>query len=684
MDFSFRKHFLVGGAGVFVLFLLVTGWYLDQKHSEDVDQFKTHAAIIADKVWAVDRVGIETYLKLAANINSFKLLSVSEADGRPFVSVEGAALDGFDRILVQANLTFVRHMSADILYKGERVGVLEGEKYIRPFFPLLNILITIIFLALAIVFLRYLFFTRHFLQKLVVERTQKLRESERRFEDLVNLLPEMVWETDLEGYITYINQAGRRRFGEEGDGSRLYFDLLEPRAQEKAKIKFSAALLGHDTGLQEYQAIEKDKTTFPLLLRCSPRYMHGQAVGMRMLGVDISERIKLEEQLQRDRRMKALGLMAGGVAHDLNNILSGVVGYPDLLLLDIPHDSILRGPIEAIKKSGMQAAEVVSDLLTVVRGGVVNRNVIDLNHLVAEYFDSAEFKTLQRAHPQIVYSFKATSDLATISCSAMHIRKALMNLVINSTEAITGAGEIEVFTYVDTIDQPLECQNGLLAPGVYARVAVCDNGVGIASKDIEHIFEPFYSKKVMGKSGTGLGMALVWNAVMDHEGGIRLFSDSNGTIVELYFSLDPHQQLEQVGNEIVLNGHNGHSFKKFMGNGEKILVVDDEVQQRDLADRMLSLLGYSVTCVSSGEEALAYLKESSVDFLVLDMLMPPGINGYETYAEVVKMYPQQKAAIVSGYAELADVQSAMDIGACGIVHKPYTIEQIGKMVYDAL
>lgn len=684
MYFSFRKYFLAGGAGVFVLFLLVAGWYIDKRHSEDVDQFKTHAVIIADKVWAVDRAGVETYLELAANLNSFKSLSVAEPDGRLFVAVEGAPLSGFDRILVQANLTFVRHMSADILYKDEHIAVLEGDRYIRLVFPLLNILIIIVFLTIIVVFLRYLFFTRYFLQKLVVERTQKLRESERRFEDLVNLLPEMVWETDLEGYITYINQAGTRRFGRVADGSGLYFDVLEPRAREQAKIKFSAALLGHDTGLQEFQAIEKDGTAFPLLLRCSPRYRHGQAVGMRMLGVDISERIKLEEQLQRDRRMKALGLMAGGVAHDLNNILSGVVGYPDLLLLDIPHDSSLRAPVEAIKKSGMQAAEVVADLLTVVRGGVVNRDVIDLNHLVEEYFDSAEFKTLQRAHSQIVYSFKSTPELATISCSAMHIRKALMNLVINSTEAIEGAGEIEIFIYVDTIEQPLECHNGILEPGSYVRIAVCDNGVGIAAKDIDHIFEPFYSKKVMGKSGTGLGMALVWNAVMDHDGGIRLFSDTNGTIVELYFALDSHKQLELSERPIVLNGHDDHSFKKFMGNGEKILVVDDELQQRDLADRMLSLLGYSVTCVASGEEALAYLTKSSVDFLVLDMLMPPGINGYETYAEVVKMYPEQKAAIVSGYAELADVQSAMKIGACGIVHKPYTIEQIGKMVYGAL
>ena len=685
MHFSFRKHFCVGGVVVLSLFLLAADWYIDKKNRQDIEQFVTHAYIIADEVWAVDRTGVETYLQLAASLNSFKSISVSELDGEIFVAVKGPSLDSFNSMLVRTKLMSVRHLAADILYKGERIAVLEGDRYVHLFFPLINIFIVILLVAVTIIFLRYLFATRYFLQKLVVDRTQKLRESECRFEDLVNLLPEMVWETDLQGCLTYMNQVGRQRLGVVVDGMSSYFDLLDPAARKQAEIKFQAAILGHESGLQELYALEKESGRFPLLLRCSPRFRHGQVVGMRMLGVDISERIKLEDQLQRDRRMKALGLMAGGVAHDLNNILSGVVGYPDLLLQDISLDPKLRAPLEAIKKSGMGAAEVVSDLLTVVRGGVVNRELICIKDVVQEYFDSPECRTLQQANPLVEYSTVYSYKVAIVSCSAMHIRKTLMNLVINSTEAIDGVGKITVITRIENSRESLSCHNTVLEPGSYVCLTVRDTGVGIAEEDIDHIFEPFYTKKVMGKSGTGLGMALVWNTVMDHNGGIRLLSDAAGTVVELYFPNHLEDQESAVLDPVYTTGKVGDaSYISFKGHGQKILVVDDEPQQRDVAVKMLTLLGYSVGSVHSGEEAVAYVRRTPVDCIVLDMLMPPGMNGYETYAEIVTQYPGQKAVIASGYAEVADVNSAMDLGVCGIVHKPYTIEEIGGMVQDAL
>ena len=292
---------------------------------------------------------------------------------------------------------------------------------------------------------------------------------------------------------------------------------------------------------------------------------------------------------------------------------------------------------------------------------------------------------MQQANPLVKYYPVSLDEGAKLSCSAMHIRKALMNLVINSTEAIEGAGEIIVTTQMSDIIEPMACHNGILAPGSYVCLSVGDNGIGIAEKDIDHIFEPFYSKKVMGKSGTGLGMALVWNAVMDHNGGIRLSSDANGTVAELYFPKYLGDQPNGIPAPVnPTSNFEGASYVSFKGHGEKILVVDDEPQQRDIADRMLSLLGYSVICVNSGEEAVEYVTHNPVDFIVLDMLMPPGINGHETYEKIIKSYPGQKAVIVSGYAEIADVKSAMSMGVCGIVHKPYTIEQIGKMVQAAL
>lgn len=683
MHFSFRQHFLLGGLVGVVLFLLLGSWYVDRRLKLDHEQFANHAVVIADEIWAVDRVGVETYLELAAHTNSFNKLCVREPGGRIFAEVDGLPLNSFEIFLVQIKLIRTHSLSKEIFYKGDTIATLHGDKYVHLLLPFFSILVTILLFGVIAVFLRYLFATRRFLQRLVVERTEKLKESENRFEDLVNLLPEMVWETDLDGKITYINKVGYKTFGVTQADKKVFYNLLTEKSRSKAKQKFKETVQGQEPGLQEYYAYALDGRRFPLLLRCSLRYYHSKVVGVRMLGVDISERIKLEEQLHRDRRMKALGLMAGGVAHDLNNILSGVVGYPDILLRQLDKDSQIRGTIKSIKKSGEQAAEVVSDLLTVVRGGVVKKEHTDINALVRDYFESNEFAKLKKNNPHISYDLHLDDKVSLLGCSSMHIRKALMNLVINGTEAVVDQGSVSVITELKEIKSQLECHSGLLEPGKYVVIAVKDTGLGIAQKDLNSIFEPFYSKKVMGKSGTGLGMALVWNAVMDHGGGIQLNSDPNGTLLEMYFPIGNEEASDSLDAKLA-KAPPGEEYKHYMGNGEKILVVDDEAQQRDLAEQMLTMLGYNVTCVNSGEKAVAHVKESDVDFVVLDMIMPSGMNGRETYEEILKNKPNQKAIIVSGYADSKDIAKSLKLGVADILTKPYTFEQLGKTVYAVL
>ena len=683
MHFSFRQHFLFSGLVGVVLFFLLGSWYVDQRIELDHEQFVNHAMMIADEIWAVDRVGVETYLKLAANVDSFKELSVREPGGRLFAQVDGPQLTAFDNFLLQIKLISTHSLSKEIFYRGDNIAILHGDKYVHLFQPLFSIFVTILLLGVIIIFLRYLYAIRRFLQQLVVERTEKLKESESRFEDLVNLLPEMVWETDYNGRITYMNMAGCRTFGVTQADKKIFYDLFTEKSRSKAKQRFRETLEGREPGLHEYYAYTVGGSRFPLLLRCSLCYHHSKIVGVRMLGVDISERIKLEEQLNRDRRMKALGLMAGGVAHDLNNILSGVVGYPDILLRQLEKDSKIRGTIKSIKKSGEQAAEVVSDLLTVVRGGVVKKEHTDINGLVGDYFVSNEFVELKKNNPHIDYELHLGAEVSQLDCSSMHIRKALMNLVINGTEAVVDSGQLFIITEVKKIRRQVECHSGVLAPGKYIVVAVRDTGLGIAPKDLNSIFEPFYSKKVMGKSGTGLGMALVWNAVMDHGGGIQVKSDPSGTLLEMYFPVEGDDPDGSTQTEVI-NTLPSEDYKQYMGNGEKILVVDDEPQQRDLAEKMLSILGYTVTSVDSGENAVVHVKKSDVDFVVLDMIMPSGMNGRETFEEILKNKPNQKAIIVSGYAESKDIATSLKLGVADILTKPYTLEQLGKVVHAVL
>ncbi|MGD9182395.1 MAG: PAS domain S-box protein [Desulfobacterales bacterium] len=381
-----------------------------------------------------------------------------------------------------------------------------------------------------------------------------------------------------------------------------------------------------------------------------------------------------EQKLYRAKRMETIGLMAGGIAHDLNNILSGIVGYPDLILMDLPENSPLRKPIEIIKSSGKRAAAIVSDLLAVARGVATGKEILNINSIIKEYIRCAEHKKLEAIKPNITFKFLLDSYLLNTECSSSHIKKSLLNLVTNAAEAIQDSGTVIISTTNRYLDKPLKGYEEV-RQGEYAVLTVSDDGLGLSAGELGRIFEPFYTKKIMGRSGTGLGLSVVWNTVQDHGGYVNVMSDEDRTIFELYFPITRAEvaaDTEQV------------SWENYAGNGEKILVVDDEELQREIACGLLIKLGYSAEAVSSGEEAIGYLKTHSVDLVVLDMIMFPGINGRETYERIIKIHPNQKAIIASGFAETEDVKDAQELGAGKYIKKPFTLVTLAIAVKEEL
>lgn len=388
-----------------------------------------------------------------------------------------------------------------------------------------------------------------------------------------------------------------------------------------------------------------------------------------------AEQQHLAAQLQRAEKMEAIGTLAGGVAHDLNNILSGVVSYPELLLLDLPKDSPYRESIEIIHDSGQKAAAIVQDLLTLARRGVAVTKVINLNDVIKEYLQSPQHGKLILQHDGTVFETDLAPDLLNIAGSPIHLSKTVMNLISNGAEAISGKGRVHIRTENRYISTPIVGYDNV-KQGDYVVFSVCDTGSGIAQEDLERIFEPFFTKKVMGISGTGLGLAVVWGAVKDHDGYIDVESKlGEGTTFTLYF---PVTRKEIETEEIP------PSIKAFMGNGEHILVVDDIETQRTIATSMLQKLGYRVSSVASGEEAVKFLQRHNVDLVVLDMLMPPGMDGLETYIKILETRPEQAAIIASGYSETKRVQEAEKHGAALYIKKPYSLAGIGKAIQEAL
>ena len=383
-----------------------------------------------------------------------------------------------------------------------------------------------------------------------------------------------------------------------------------------------------------------------------------------------------ENRLQRAEKMEAVATLAGGVAHDLNNILSGVVSYPELLLMQLPADSPLVDPLQTIQDSGKKAAAIVEDLLTLARRGVSTREVVNLNTVVAQYTASPEYRRMLSFHPDVEVTTRLDPDLLNLSGSPVHLAKTLMNLVSNAAEAMPSGGRITIATQNRFVDAH---QRGYeeMPPGDYCVLSVGDTGVGISSEERNKIFEPFYTKKKMGRSGTGLGMAVVWGTMQDHAGFIRIQSEiGQGTVMRLFFPATREPLAATQDPPVALD--------RFRGRGETVLVVDDVAEQRTVARRMLETMGYRVAVAASGEEALAFLETSSCDLVLLDMIMEPGIDGLETYRRMVDRRPGQKAIITTGFSETDRVRKAQALGAGRYLQKPYTLAKLGQSVRTEL
>ena len=305
------------------------------------------------------------------------------------------------------------------------------------------------------------------------------------------------------------------------------------------------------------------------------------------------EKTGLEERLQRAQKMEALGTLAGGVAHDLNNVLGVIVGYSELLLNEVNEVSPIRKRLEKIMSGSEKAAAIVQDLLTLARRGVPVRQVVNLNKIIVDFQNSPELEKLADYNSAVRIKLDLEPDLLNISGSSVHLGKALSNLVSNAVEAMPQGGDLTIKTANQYLDKPISGYDEI-REGDYVILSVSDTGEGIPATDLKRIFEPFYTKKVMGRSGTGLGLAVVWGTVKDHQGYINVQSEEGkGSTFTLYFPVTRESLSEEVASLAV---------SEYTGKGETILVVDDIKEQRELAAEMLKKLNYKFQSVASGEE----------------------------------------------------------------------------------
>jgi two-component system, cell cycle sensor histidine kinase and response regulator CckA len=510
-----------------------------------------------------------------------------------------------------------------------------------------------------------------------------LLESQKLFNQFMQHMPALAFIKDLEGRYIYVNEGYRKYFGLDlQDRIGKTDDELWPPEIAQQLRKNDSQVVARNESIVKVEIIKIDKQNRHQLVSKFPILKEGRLYAVGGLAVDIThrvqaeeERFKLAEKLQDGSKMEAIGNLAGGVAHDLNNILSVIVGYPELMLMDLDEKSPLRQQLLTIKKAGEKAAATVQDLLVLARRDIATSKVVNFNDIVNQYRQGRHHARLLNDRPDLEFTIQLDPHLLNIIGSPTHLEKTISHLVANAACAVLNGGLIRISTANIHLETPLP-EAAEMVPGDYITLTVADSGRPLEPEQRERIFEPFYTSKVLGRNDTGLGMAVVWGTVNDHKGYIDLHTTDEGNTFTLYFPATLQTTVDAAGNVA--------PAETIAGNGESILVVDDVEDQRNIARDMLEKLGYRVEAVTSGEEAVAWLKAHKADLVILDMIMDPGIDGLETYKQILEIQPGQKAIIASGYSESDRVREARRLGTGAYIKKPYLIEEIGRAIRSEL
>ncbi len=384
---------------------------------------------------------------------------------------------------------------------------------------------------------------------------------------------------------------------------------------------------------------------------------------------NITDQKRLEDQFHHAQRMEAIGALAGGVAHDVNNLLMGIQGYVSLMLFNLDSDHPHHEKLKNIEASVESGAGLTRQLLGFARGGKYEVKITDLNRLVREktrmFSATRKELTLHESYGESVLSVMADPG---------QMEQVLLNLYINAWQAMPDGGDLTIETGNVRLDNSQAAMLGV-APGTYVNLSVTDTGVGMPPAVRERIFEPFFTTKERGR-GTGLGLASTYGIVKNHGGAIRVFSEpGRGTAFEIYLPAvaEAVPEAEAPGAESV------------MGGTETILLVDDEKMLQEVGRELLKRLGYQVLTAGCGEEALALFREKGegVDMVILDMIMP-AMSGSETYDRLKAIDGNVRVLLATGYSLDGQAMELLARGCNGFIQKPFKLADLSRKIREVL
>lgn len=504
---------------------------------------------------------------------------------------------------------------------------------------------------------------------------EALRQAEERYRSMVQNAVYGIYRSTPEGRFLDVNPALVRMLGYETVDEVMALDIatdLYCDPEERTKLVERYRQTGHIDGVE----VEwKRKDGSPVHLRLSGRAVRdasGALQEFEIIAEDITARWSLEQQLRQAQKMEAIGRLAGGVAHDFNNLMTAVIGYAELLLMRIKHDDPLRQDAEEIKKSGERAAALTNQLLAFSRRQMVQPRVLDVNTVIA-----GSSKMLRRLIGEdIELATVLDPSLGRVKADPGQIEQVIVNLAVNARDAMPGVGKLTIETKNVFIGEEVARQRIGLQAGQYVMFAVSDTGCGMDPEMQSHIFEPFFTTKEKGK-GTGLGLSTVYGIVKQSGGSIWVYSEvGNGSTFKIYLPW-----IAEPAEVIAL----AELPSEAPGGSETILLVEDEEVVRRLAHDILRINGYTVLEAASAGDALLHCERHAgpIHLIVTDIIMPQ-MNGTELAARVSSLRPEMKVLYMSGYADHAVVLNRTLAAGTAFLQKPFTPHLLASKVRETL
>ncbi len=516
-------------------------------------------------------------------------------------------------------------------------------------------------------------------EKELEETLHRLRSSEERYRVLVESSNDgIVVVSDLNMVFFNRRVLSLLGYGQEELMNRPFVEVVHPDDRERVLNNYLKRLGGESPpGRYEFRVIAKDKTILNVDISVVFTEWEGKPSSLCFIRditqqkIAEAERVKLNDQLLHAQKMEAIGTLAGGMAHNFNNILVGIMGYSEYLLIKKGEKSPDFKALKTIHEGSVKASELTRQLLNIARGGEFKRVRVSLNDIV------------KRALPLISGTFNKSIEIETyldpnlmvIEGDVGQLEQSLLNICINARDAMPEGGKLIIETNNQELDQDFVRAHLGSKVGYYAVISVTDTGIGIPTQDKSHIFEPFFTTKKQA-GGTGMGLATVWGIVKNHQGLLTVYSEpGKGATFRLYFpAIFVQVEKEDLKKE-----------EMRLGGGETLLLVDDEPIVREMWGEILAELGYHVLPADGGTEALAVLKEraGNVDLVILDLVMPR-MGGRETFDRIRELYPNVIVLVSSGYSENGEARELMTAGADGFIQKPYQIRQVMMKIREML